>query len=534
MRPLIIVIFTIALSIQLSAQSFGSLQSNGLLSDENRLFTDDNKSQLLFNPARGANAEHSFVFVNKNKEENRLVYYDYYFGYPEYWVGDYQLQNQINDENDKSNYRGSSKLSAGWFIKSETPEKFSYLIQIEQQSGITTDDKNEFLNEKIEQTGYKRFSEQNLDRNTSIKNHFAQAKFSVIYGAKNDGQSFSIIAGMRSQSTSSLLDYLSVYRSNQSDQYKHYNKLQIGQKNTNDDRIWQLGLEAALSGETSDFIFSLSFENEMNKGLLNGSYYGRSVDSSNYSNTWQLSGSESRSNQNITVENNPLHFNLNLFYSKRFSGLTKDDNFYGSLKISRTKNDNRHLLEMNSYSKTQNNPEIQTIQTAETVQDNSYNSRISFKSGYIVKHNTDDLFLLTGLNVSYSQIQAEYLSHYLTSGYNFPEKASGVWKEPSISVPIYGKYSINQWISVFGGINYSYYYSIFELKYDPKDLNIVNPSTVNEVKYGKSTTSTRKNETQETYLGVVLKHNSGFEIQTFTDYDFSYVKNWQMSVIYNF
>ena len=229
-----------------------------------------------------------------------------------------------------------------------------------------------------------------------------------------------------------------------------------------------------------------------------------------------------------------MHVKLSLSYSKALNWLTKDDHFYLAFDHSTTINDNKMTYNDLYTYQNGNDPVTQSSKTSDEFQDNKYNSFLSIRSGYILRHSIDDLFLLSGLNFSYTKIKAEYLSTAYRYGMNHLQTVTAIFTVPSITLPIYARYEINEFIGIFGGINYGYFYHQFDTTYEPKDLVIQNSNSTVNVKYGADKTTTRFLQSQEEYVGCVVKHSSGFEIQTLVNSDLANLKSWQMSVIYTF
>ncbi|MDP3682537.1 MAG: hypothetical protein Q8S01_01260, partial [Ignavibacteria bacterium] len=105
----------------------------------------------------------------------------------------------------------------------------------------------------------------------------------------------------------------------------------------------------------------------------------------------------------------------------------------------------------------------------------------------------------------------------------------------TLVLPVYINYSPAEWISIWGGMNYSYGY-----------IKRVEDASGNSTSYYSSSSSTQiysvnsKNDNssyqsmKSIFLGLELKHPSGLRVQISFDEDVVSFRDWNMSVGYHF
>ena len=104
-----------------------------------------------------------------------------------------------------------------------------------------------------------------------------------------------------------------------------------------------------------------------------------------------------------------------------------------------------------------------------------------------------------------------------------------------VTLPVYLNYSPAEWVSVFGGLNYSYVYSyqksqqsmnvLFHETYTPSEIT-------SGLKYDSSNQGWRSYKS--IYFGCELRHSSGFRAQFLFDGDIANVSDWNVSLGYVF
>jgi hypothetical protein len=166
----------------------------------------------------------------------------------------------------------------------------------------------------------------------------------------------------------------------------------------------------------------------------------------------------------------------------------------------------------------------------------SKNWRLDLSCGYAVSISLSDINILTGFRLRgnfnyFENVTANLTSGYSTSFFYIDERLSSA----AFTLPVYLNYSPEKWISIYGGLNYSYYY--FRDKPDNVNDYIYYSSSSNSNSKNLETTDRKTIQWQSAksiYAGFELRHKSGLKLQFYFDEDFALIRDWNVSIGYCF
>lgn len=104
----------------------------------------------------------------------------------------------------------------------------------------------------------------------------------------------------------------------------------------------------------------------------------------------------------------------------------------------------------------------------------------------------------------------------------------------NLTFPVYINYSPAEWISIWGGMNYSYGYYNRVVDVLASSTNYTNASLSQFYSSKSNSDNSTYQSMKSTFLGVELKHPSGLRVQIAFDEDVASFRDWNMSVGYHF
>jgi hypothetical protein len=520
------------------------------LPEEFLLFSPDSATQILFNPARAYNYRTNFVYVNYLSD-----YVDSYRLYLEKfeWVPsgiDPQRNvlakgNAYNFPTLYEDHYSSSKnptfSAAALFNAGDSKWLFTLSNGINMNKGenntIYTEEttfdpinnyETNYLSDEYNYDSDETVTIFKLARiwKSGLKN-FSIGAFGIVY---NDDES-----GKQDFTSTSYDFFNSTVDSNKYRNYTSRFETESGELNNS---RFAVGLEFAVNDVSWDYIGSLSYQKANNSGNYNGSLYVLDLDSTYFVYPWHTL----RYEENRTIvkksDSEPYFLNLNNIFQHSVDWITEDDNLFVSLNSFYSSGDISFQGNYNRTYSVYNNDELSTGDTISVNQSENFDVKswgISFSSGYALSASLSDLFILTGIRLAGS------FNHLEDIAINVSSQSGGAYNENVIkntfagfTLPLYLNYKIEQWISLYGGINYSYFYNRVNYDINSKALKYETNAEEEEIKAYREVTYSNWNSSKSIYAGCELRHSSGLKVQFYFDENFSTIRDWNVSVGYHF
>ncbi len=152
---------------------------------------------------------------------------------------------------------------------------------------------------------------------------------------------------------------------------------------------------------------------------------------------------------------------------------------------------------------------------------------IDFGAGYVVKHKMDDLYLFAALIGNYSYVDARkillYRSTNLDKSLNPVEKT--IEKGSHLKIPFYVNYYPTNWFELNGGYTVHYLYRMSETTFN-------NSSSEGAEHELYSNSYSNLVSFNSIFLGINLKHKSGFRVQVAFNNSLTSYSRWNLSLGY--
>lgn len=499
------------------------LANSELLRENLQLFTTDTVAQILFNPARAIDYRKSFLFFNYLPGR----YYDPYSTVVYVLPSSYDPFNPVYNSNDIT--PSFSFVSLFNFIEAK------WLFQIDNQnarhsSDIAVDFVNQPLN--IDLLKYSR-SNHNILSSTTAK--LSYISYSSLLGTFSAGIYFT--GFNRNSDSFSLEDEFLYYSYNNG--IDNYNSRTANSHLISDAeqnlRKYNFGIEFTLKSNTWDYRGRAGYQtNKKNFIDIDGSNY-INIDSSRSGNTWVIRNTNSQVNSNNNYIFKPNTINIEQYISHRLRLINPDDNIYFSGSGYAAKGDiDLHQDYKNDFVNTDTAMLIEGI--------TEYSSKlndwgINLAAGYVLRKSFSDLFILSGINIeaAYSkQTDISFSSPYSSGGKLGFTNYNLKFYTANLMLPVYVKYSPAEWISIVGGINFTYYFS--ESRYS-LNTSVLVPTVNNEVEptfASMQENGTLLNSYSDNFIGLELNHPSGFRAQVSFNRSISETRYWSASLGYSF
>ena len=297
-----------------------------------------------------------------------------------------------------------------------------------------------------------------------------------------------------------------------------------------------IGLEFTAGSEIFDYVGSIDYQfgdnSSKNKSDVNASAY----DSLTYSASlpWDVNRGQASRNSLTKSSQKPSVINLSNYFRRKLGLILPDDDiivsvnaFYVPGNLSYEYNEKRISL---TYTGTEILGDTSDIEDSGNYDINDWGVTIS--AGYALSKTLDELTFLTGFRLLGS---VEHLDGLEKSDMS-PNQTGFIQDvlKPSIfsvTLPVYVNYSPAEWVSVYGGLNYSYAYSYQKSKQSMDNLfrDSYSPS---EMTYDFNTDTSNHgwHSYKSIYFGFELRHPSGLRAQFFFDRDITSVRDWNVSL----
>ncbi len=520
------------------------------LPEEFLLFSPDTASQILFNPARANDFSKNFIYVNYLSDNNYSYYYPIYYTGGEYVViketGGLKKAAGFNFpqiyQESFATYK-SPTFSAAALINSGNAK---WLFELSNGINTSGSSLNYFDNSTAVtepriwySNNHNTISQENRSDGTltsfKISRIFKSGDLNLSAGAfgiiLTDNDNGNILNTSENYYFKNIIPFDSV-------RYRDYSLAsESAQINENGSR-YVIGLEFTAGSGLFDYVGSIDYQFGDNSYKNNHNLNTYSYDSSRYSpdQQWNFQRREEFRTSSVTSSQKPSVLNFSNYFRHKLGMIDPDDNAFISVNAFYSSGNISYL---NNYERIYRNYWENEITGDTTTTTNSDNYDINdwgltVSAGYALGKKVDDLSFLTGFRIIGNVEHLDGLSRF-----NVGSIEGGFVKESwkpsmfSITLPVYVDYSPAEWVSVFGGINYSYVYRNNKTQ---QEMNILfkqsSPSTETNEELTFNTIVHGWHSYKSIYFGCVLRHSSGLRAQFLFDRDITYVPGWNVSLGY--
>ncbi len=226
------------------------------------------------------------------------------------------------------------------------------------------------------------------------------------------------------------------------------------------------GIEFSVNNSDWDYIGSVSYQNLNSTQELSYNYTNSYLRNSlNYNHPGE-DNYESTTTNNLTgILNKKINtFSLNNYFQRKIDWITNDDNVFVTLNSFYANSDadfNGFTKVTNRLTSTNSSINTDSITNSQKSNLNGKSWGINISAGYSLTQQLSDIFILAGFKLSGENNHIKDLTASLSPSTASSNKVDGENKSASIKFPLYINYFISDWVSVYGGLNYSYYYSSY-------------------------------------------------------------------------
>ncbi|MFA6978331.1 MAG: hypothetical protein WC209_03320 [Ignavibacteriaceae bacterium] len=547
---LLLIVLSNITSGQLSPTNFNPnilVHSQGL-PNEFLLFVPDTATQILFNPARANDYSGSFVYSTYAADFKRAVFL------PIYYIGDIRFSNlsytpeypPSGNIEDYGSGKNPTIAFATLFTALNSKWLFLFSNGLSKQNGT-----KDITSENRHPDSYYKTYQESTSSNEEMETNEARTSFrlSNIFSSGEGKSSIGLFASFNTSLNNSNMNSLnnSLRSSNSIPLYNYSNNGSQIYIVNEENSTSEFGFELSLANEEWDYIARVSYQ-KSTKNTKNSSYSNQeSIDSTYYGSSSTPTSSSIRNNTtnstNYITHSEPYIFAFENYYQHKTSFFSLDGNFFVSASINyssgdgKTGGDSFHRYEyynngtLTSHNSTSNSSEQKFADK---------NWGFTFTPGFVLKKNFTDLFLMTGIKIEtgyqrYSFGKTESASVVYYTNYPFFVTTSKTKVTfVSLTLPIYINYTPAEWISIWGGMNYSYGYNKSEIAYIENSTLSTNPIYPQTYSKNSNDNNSSFQSLKSTFLGLELKHPSGLRVQISFDEDVASFRDWNMSVGYHF
>lgn len=480
------------------------------LPNELLLFVPDTASQILFNPARANDYSGSFVY------------------------GTYAADFKKYDNYSENYELGKNPTIAVATLFNAYNSKWLFLFT----NGIAelkSDFNSKGVYNNADSYSTTVFGSENIFRNYEEKEAITTFRLSRIFSTEIGNSSMGIFAIFNTDFAKSFMTRSNSYRRIYGTTPKYFLSSNYAEthKSERDNSQYVLGFEFSLAKENWDYITRVSYQkstsNDRRISLENNQQHDSTYNPPiSYSNKSNRTNNEAYFN---TVE--PYAVVFENYYQQKSSFISLEGNLFVSAKAYFSKGEGKGSGDYYNAHANYNNGILGSNDTSRGIIDNKFDDKdwgFSFTPGYLLKKSFSDLSLMSGIimvagHKKNTFRQSDFSSLSRPEFTNITSKLTFA----ILTIPVYINYSPAEWISFWGGMNYSYGYSKHnrENLHDIRDVrgisNLISSSTYAGYQSAKSV-----------FLGAELKHLSGLRLQISFDEDVASFRDWNMSLGYHF
>ena len=513
------------------------------LPEEYLLFVQDSATQILFNPAIANNFTSGFIYVNYLSDYT-----------PQYFIPVY-FDNKFDPVLHKTSSFNFPSLYTESFTSSKNPTfSAAALINIngakwlfEVTNGLNRyknlNNSNSYILDTYNPSNnYERYI-RIVSEETTDDEMTTSLKVSRIFQSGEMNYSVGLYGIINKANVNSLTgfddnDYRYSINSDGS-QYRTSLISNICQNDKTNNSRYVIGGEFTINHEFWDYLVSADYQF--------GDNSQNSISSENYvvvdsayqaGQTWSVFNHTERIDYDNRTSQEPAFFNISNYFRHLINLITPGDNIFLSLNLFFSAGEISYK-NLSKYFETASSGGIFTSdssQVTNTDKADIKNLGTVFSAVYAISKNFSDLFVLSGIRFSGRLEQLEDIDMIYDDSNNLEfAKSKSYPSSASFTLPLYLNYTAAEWVSVYGGINYSYTYFHNKHEYNYMLEGIYDQGNISAESNQKADdTSERWQSYKSLYAGCELRHSSGLKIQFFFDDDIASIRNWNFSVGYHF
>lgn len=499
------------------------------------LFTPDTATQILFNPARAATYNKSFIYTTYNS------------GYRgSYYSGDVILRTgDITIIEGGTNYP-RSRFSDPYYSTQLPTFSLATLFNTDNSKWLLTltngirysdyeDNSNEtdsqFYGNSIHEVIYDQdISDDSKTSVATVQLSKIESNYSYgIFGIFNQ-----VDMNYENKTTRHHINSYSSFINHRYDIDKENSKLKNNQ--------YKIGISYSLFGNHWDYIANVSYQKSDNQSDVFFNFTDSYIDSSSIDtlNNWNVNKRSYIFHGANFGKSKPDFYQIYNYYQRQLDWLFPKDNFFIKAKATLSKGRIEYNQDQNRLHKELNNNSIVSTDTSVIFGEGTIkpdNTWLNLSCGYTASFTLDDIYILAAINPGYQYVQITDIP-FTQQRYrrysrliSLTERKRTTYKL-DVRLPIYINYSPAKWIDFYGGITYNYGYSGTD-----ESQTALSDFTRDE---GRVITTTDSydykviSSLKSRYLGMNLKHKSGLRLQVSFRNDITNYSYWDMALGYHF
>ncbi len=510
------------------------------LGEDLLLFVPDTATQILFNPARAANYDKSFIYTtyNSNYQGGRYSTSNVIMR-----IGDIIIYNSgyYSPRNKYYYYPNYSSLlptisTVSLLNIADSKWLFSFSNGIRHSDSEDNDDRIEWYPYNYP-----------YDTRTIKSSEKGDSKFSTTSARViKIGENYSIgIFGtfnqIKTQSEYSENEKRS--RKSETSNYIHHDSDSELRSVYSKGNHYQIGTTFSFTGNKWDYLGKFSYQKSDN--LYDSKYNNLShrIDSTGYDSTsgiWNIHERKTLRNGATFTKNKPDFYQFYSYYQRQTEWLSKNDHIFikanavlskGSIEYSQ----NIQNFYTNAYQDTITSSDITNVAGSGKTSTDDIWLNLSF--GYAATLTLDEIYILISLNPFY---QYSHITDIPFTSYSYRfvysellNERKRTYNDMGVRIPLYANFSPVNWIDFYGGITYEYAYTDL----DEKNILVSDFDTnTSDLKIEDSHKRTAANISsfRSKFLGINLKHKSGIKLQISFNNDIANFSYWDLSLGYHF
>ncbi len=495
------------------------LASSQVLPNDFLLFSPDTSAQILFNPARAGVSGSRFVYAN-------------------YLPGSGSPLTVLQTSSLYSSYGSISFPSvSGPTISAAAlfgDRASSWLLQLSNFSYQATNDLSSVVTSS---TVLNPLTDESGSGSTVSSASLTAFKISHIRSSEGGSSSLGLFGIIFPEDVNADTHVERVYNSPSGDtSFTRRDLYDYASKSEGWNSKYEVGVEYGITRQTWDFLGSVTVQ----KNVLQQNPYATSYEQNGSTNPADTVSQHTTQYRSSSVANEPLVVSLHSYFQHATDVLSTDDHYFvsvngyysdGKLSVSQT----NYVTEW--YKHNSDPLSTDTTHSAFSQSQNAHNWGGSLSVGYLIRHRLIDIDVLIGFNprLSYDEFKEggyRYISlpdfYYQTPGI---VNSHQLWSA-SAQIPIFLNYVPTSWLSLFGGLNYSYTYFYETIRSLQPDQSFYTQSTSTISELSASQTSSSLRSTAAVYAGAEFRHASGLHLQMAFRGNLTSYTSWNISVGY--
>ncbi len=493
-------------------------------------FIQDSSSQILLIPSKAANFSKNFIYGTYSPFLTNEFSSDTYQEYPSYSL---------------SYLFGKSKSK--WLLRFDHQNEYYNSESISKKNNLSFN-----VNSPLDSS----VSKNSNSRINNDSSFLTRVKLVNIRKRNNGGIAYGVFAfSERIRSKTYSLNYDSSFAidslANNVTKSKflwNRNEKAIFDKNN-----FAIGFEFSKSQKDWDFLSSLTYNYLQNKNdQLYESTSSIQDTTYNYQNSTiintEITTMDSESFFNSNSGKSPHILKLNTYFQNSVNWIGKNENYYLGFDFSYSLVENGFYKSKIDYLETETNESrefavVDSIDFDNSFKNNDKSWKTRLKTGYVTSKEIKDFYFLSGVNFDFTFSRYKGNPPYTTNfPFSYHSYAINNFKKIedfqfNATIPLYANYTLNKWLSIYGGLNYK-----FDYLYQKSQIEAITgifDGLFNNPNHSIREIDTTQKETEsdtysEFYLGMTLKHESGLISHINFNGNISNISRWNISLGYLF